>query len=353
MKLILAALPTLLALSFGLRVSKREICTVSSHNDPSKDDVPAISAALKKCGDTGRVLLPANQTFHIRSPLSLSSCRACDFQINGLLKVSDDWHYWRQQPAAFIVPNTTAAIIRSEGNTGIIDANFFGLLNNYTTLPPAEQQRIPKLFNIEKESYQVLISNLVIKNTPGTAFFVSSNSTALRFYGLHFANEGAVGFEIENAKHVYLWNNTIRANHACVQVRTNVENFQVEESNCIITAAEKRSTSGIEFQLVVREFASYIRNIFARKVRIAGAANGVVFWTGQHKDEYHTVEVYNATFRDFELEETAQAVYLEQCEEGKYGDGWWRAALNVSEVLFRNWSGQVERESELTCTAEC
>src|SRR5262245_17261869 len=99
------------ALSASSPTKKREVCTVKSFGDPLSDDVPAIVEALKRCGDSGRILLPADQTFRIRSPLDLSPCQACDFQINGFLSIAPDWDYWEKQSAVFKISKTTAAVI--------------------------------------------------------------------------------------------------------------------------------------------------------------------------------------------------------------------------------------------------
>ena len=70
-------------------------CTPSSAGNSSIDDVPAISKALSTCGNGGTIIIPAGETFMIRSPLGFQNCSGCNFQIEGTLKVSDDLHYWR------------------------------------------------------------------------------------------------------------------------------------------------------------------------------------------------------------------------------------------------------------------
>ncbi len=69
-------------------------CTPTSAGSSSVDDVPAISKALSTCVDGGTIIIPAGKTFAIRSPLNFSNCHACNFQIDGTLKVSDDLNYW-------------------------------------------------------------------------------------------------------------------------------------------------------------------------------------------------------------------------------------------------------------------
>ena len=77
-------------------VSHHQLETVSI------DDVPAISEALSTCGNGGTIIIPANETFMIRSPLDFSNCSACDFQLEGTLKLSDDLVYWERKIAFLI-----------------------------------------------------------------------------------------------------------------------------------------------------------------------------------------------------------------------------------------------------------
>lgn len=320
--------------------SKRQICTAQSFNDPLVDDVPAINAVLQQCGDTGRILLPANTTSTLRSPLDLSSCRRCDFQINGLINISPDWDYWEKQSAAFLIPNSTAVIIRSESDTGVIDAQKFGWGGD-----AEKSNRVPKLFSVEKESYQIHIRDLKIRNAPGTIFRVSGNSTAVRFYGIDIETEAHTGYEVEEVRHVYLWNNTVRAKGACVKILPNSSNVQVEESTCIAAAANDESTpSGIELRFDGRSEGrgggwAWIRNVLVKKMRAVGGMNIVAFMArGDGK-----VEIRNVTFTDISIEGIAKrAVYLEQ------GSAVW----NVTEVKFNNFTGKAEEEADMKCKGE-
>lgn len=325
-----------LALSSAFpRIRKREVCTVESFNNSLVDDVPTIAAALKKCGDGERILLSKDTTYTIRSPLDLSPCKACDFQINGLLKISHDWDYWAKQTAVFKIPNMTAAIIRSDGNTGIIDTQSLGLADP-STIAAAQ---IPKLFSISDKSYQIHVRDLKIKNVPGTAFYVHSDSTAVRFYGIEFENAATTGYLVYQAQHVYLWNNTIRASSTCVAVLPNSTNIQIEESTCITTGSSATSF-GIELRLLASTGLGWIRNVFVKKVKAVGGMNVIAFSAGRGGGGPHTIEITNATFTNITIEGPAErAVYLQQDE----------TVLNATKVTFENFQGEAEKESPLAC----
>lgn len=60
--------------------------------------------------------------FMIRSPLDFSNCSACDFQLEGTLKLSDDLDYWERK-IAFLIANASGAIFHSLAGAGLIDGS--------------------------------------------------------------------------------------------------------------------------------------------------------------------------------------------------------------------------------------
>ncbi|PVI05663.1 glycoside hydrolase family 28 protein [Periconia macrospinosa] len=320
------------------KLYKRAICTVNSLNDPDKDDAPAINSALETCAQ-GTTILPGNQTFTIQTPLNLSSCRACNLEINGILALSPDWNLWKSQPAAIQIPGTTAAVISSGENTGLINANNFGRCQQETN--PTEIT-LPSLFSITNKSYQIHIRNLKTENVPGTAFNVTSGSSAVRFYGIEFVNSAGTGYHVEQAQHVYVWNNTVRATQTCVSIYPNSSNIQVEESTCIITATSGQSGFKLGFQDSSSMGLDWIRNILVRSVKAIGSMNVVVFHPGSSGGDGQPVpvEITNATFTDITISGPAkQAVLVEEGEN----------PLTAKEISFNAFRGEVEENDEIKC----
>jgi len=318
------------------KIHKRALCTVESFDDPLVDDVPAITDALQKCGDRGSVILPANQTFHIRSPIDLSPCRRCGFQVNGLFSLSSDWDYWQKQTAVFLIYNSTNAIIHSDDKTGTIDGNNFGWAGN-SSFP----DHVPTLFSISHQSHQIYIRNLHLKNVPGTAFHVSSASSAVRIDGIDFQTPAATGYLVEQAQHVYVWNSTIRATESCLSILINSSNVQVEESTCITTGTNS-AQSGFELQVGAGTGPGWIRNVFVKSIKAFGSMNVVSFLAGSGEAEPHPVEINNATFTNIIFEGHARkAVKL---EEG-------RNTLTATSVTFRDFEGDVQEAADLTCSS--
>jgi hypothetical protein len=333
MKFTLLLLSGITASFASIEKVKRATCTVQSLNDPLKDDVPAITEALQQCGNGGKVLFPVNQTFHIRSPIDLSSCRICNLQIDGLLSVSPEWGYWEKQTAVFQLSKTSNAIIYSHGATGIIDANNFGSGSN----PPA---RVPDLFSISRGSYQVHIRDLQVRNAPGTAFHVS-NSSAIRFYTVNIQGPVGTGYLVDQTQHVYVWNNTIRATRSCVLITPNSSNVQVEESTCIATGTHD-AHSGFEFRFGAGTGLDWIRNVFVRKIKTVGNMNVVSFLAGSGAGKPHPVEIDNTTFMDITLQGPAKKAV--NVEEGLN-------TLNATDVAFRAFVGEAQKESDLRCAS--
>jgi len=104
-------------------LAKRATCTPKSGGSASVDDVPAIVAAIKSCGNGGIIVIPAGLTYQIRSPLELTGCKDCELQIEGILKMSEDLDYWNGVRDTFHVSGITGATITSVTGSGLIDGN--------------------------------------------------------------------------------------------------------------------------------------------------------------------------------------------------------------------------------------
>jgi hypothetical protein len=316
------------------RLHRRATCIVASLGDPLADDVPVITAALHNCGHDGSVVLPENQTFHIRSPLDLSPCRRCNFQINGLLSISSDWDYWQQQTAVFALSNTTNAIMDGS-KTGSIDANNFGWAGDSSLL-----DRVPTLFSIGQKSYQVYVRQLKIKNVPGTAFQISSGSNAIRFQAIDFVTPAETGYLVEQAQHVYVYNNTIRATHSCVSILPNSSNVQVETSTCIAVGTASTS-SGFELRFGASTGLRWIRNVFVKGIRGSFVTDVLAFLVESAYAGPQPVEITNATFTDVVWEGRAHAAL--RIEEGQN-------VLAVEDVVLESFGGEVQEAADLTCS---
>jgi galacturan 1,4-alpha-galacturonidase len=316
------------------RIHRRATCTVSSLADPLANDVPAITAALQTCGHDGSIVLPENQTFQIRSPIDLSPCRRCNFQIDGTLNVSSDWGYWQTQNTIFTISNATNAIIDGS-KTGTIDGNNFGRTGDNGLLDHA-----PTLFSISQKSYQVYVRQFKIKNVPGIVFQVSSGSNAIRFQAIDFVTPAETGYLVEQAQHVYVYNNTIRATHSCVSILPNSSNVQVEASTCI-TNGTAATSSGFELRFGASAALQWIRNVFVKGIRGSFSTDVLAFRVGSAYAAPQPVEITNVTFSDIVWDGRAHAAF--ELAEG-------RNALTAKDVSLESFSGAVQEAADLSCS---
>lgn len=107
----------------GNHIEKRATCTVTSAQSVSVDDVPAIQAAIKSCGDGGVIVIPAGYTYQIRTTLDFTGCINCEVQIEGTLKLSSDTAFWNGVRAVMLLSNVKGATIHSKTGSGVVDGN--------------------------------------------------------------------------------------------------------------------------------------------------------------------------------------------------------------------------------------
>jgi hypothetical protein len=315
--------------------TKRSLWTVRSLNYPLTDDVPNIAAALHDCGNSGSIILAVNETFNIRSPIDLSSCRRCNFQIGGSLLLSSEWSYWQKQSAVINMLSVPNAVITG-GGTSLIDANSLGWAGAPTE---ASLENTPKLFSISHQSYQVYIRNPQIYNAPRTLFHVDSESSAVHFKSIEIQTPAATAYSIENSKQVYVWNNTIRATNSCVVIALNTTNIQVEGTACRTDELDEPPT-GIELRFYGGS-SNWNRNPSVKSFRTTGWVNAVAFIAGQKEDGPQFLELKNAIFTDIDVRTAArQDVFI----------GAHQTSLDAIDVSFRSFEGQVEYESDMQCT---
>src|SRR5690348_17214127 len=105
------------SLSFNA-ISKREPCIVQAGGFEALDDSPVINAAIKRCGDGGTIILPADQAYSILSPISFSGCNACDVQLEGRLIFTTQPEAFYNAPAYITLSGLNGAKFRSLTGTG-------------------------------------------------------------------------------------------------------------------------------------------------------------------------------------------------------------------------------------------
>ncbi|KAF7318960.1 Extracellular exo-polygalacturonase [Mycena chlorophos] len=179
----------LVGLSFGLvqaitpteaYVAKRAACTPASANNIATDDVPSIAAAIKSCGNGGTIVIPAGQTYSIRSTLSFAGCVNCNFHVEGTLLLSNDTTFWNGKGSVYEVTSITGLHMQSVTGTGVIDGNglpFWTLFSSNSSFAR------PTILTITS-SRDVTISNLKFLNAPNVFHSVGGDSTNILYESL-------------------------------------------------------------------------------------------------------------------------------------------------------------------------
>ena len=143
---------------------KRDPCTPLANGYEMIDDTPAINAALVACGNGGTIILPASETYSIRTPIDFTPCKNCDFQIEGtLIAARGQWDYWNDKNTASIwrMDGVKGVRIRSVTGSGVVDGN---AIDYYIGRWDSGYASTKAFADIKNGSSNILIENLVMKN---------------------------------------------------------------------------------------------------------------------------------------------------------------------------------------------
>src|SRR5262245_50617234 len=99
------------------------ICESYANGYELIDDAPSINKAIEECGPGSTIVL-RDPFYSIRSPINLSNCHDCAFEIEGTLVIArGQWDYWRSVDSVFTISNTTRLHMHSVTGNGVIDGN--------------------------------------------------------------------------------------------------------------------------------------------------------------------------------------------------------------------------------------
>ncbi|KAJ7593818.1 glycoside hydrolase family 28 protein [Mycena floridula] len=218
------ALSYTLGLGVAASIEKRATCTVASAGDAGTDDVPAIQAAIKSCGNGGIIVLSAGKTYALRSTLSFAGCVACEMQIEGTLKLSDDLDFWNGVRNAIVISGIKTALIHSVTGTGLIDGNG---VPYWTEFAADSSYARPTMLSVEGGSSGITIKSFRMKNPPNVFYSVSGASTNIIFDSLKLdatatatvTPKNTDGFDIGSSKFVTVRNTTVTNQDDCVVLK--------------------------------------------------------------------------------------------------------------------------------------
>jgi galacturan 1,4-alpha-galacturonidase len=325
----------LLLLASGLSEAQQRPCIPIPSNlttPDSADDVPAIEAVIKDCGDGGTILFPSSRLYQIGSPLDLSSCHGCTFQIDGTLNISalDTWTKWRDQSSMFELVGASNVTI--SGN-GLINGNnwdssrFFGP----TTM-----------FNITSAS-NIRISGLTIRS-PKANMFVIRDSRDIQVSSLSLStnldpnspvtySSWVNGFDIAVSSNIDISSQmSITGVSECVVVHGGVNSTSISGLNCAGTQG------GVIID--VQRYDSFIErpisNLSFTNLTIVDA-----YWATGILSRGGTLMADNVTWQDVRVRGVMRALYVVGCQgSGCYGPQNPGTLFKTRNITFVNYEGQ-------------
>ncbi|KAF2727055.1 pectin lyase-like protein [Polyplosphaeria fusca] len=191
-----------LAIAIPNELQVRDPCKPLAQGWEQVDDAPAINDALKACGKGGTIVIPADQTYSIRSPIDFSPCKQCDFQIEGtLLSSRDQWNYWYNDVDSIMTfANVHGARVRSITGSGVIDGN---AVDYYNSRWDSGLGRGKGFVHITNGSSDIRFENLRMKNVMQRFFLLDGQSVNMSFEGLALGVEGQWGLYPRNEQETF------------------------------------------------------------------------------------------------------------------------------------------------------
>ncbi|KAF2878501.1 pectin lyase fold/virulence factor [Massariosphaeria phaeospora] len=272
-------------------ILRRDPCTPLASGYEAIDDSPAINDALKACGSGGTIVLPADQTYSIYTPIDFTPCKSCDFQIEGQLIIAGNrWEYWAGMDSVFTLSGVHDVRVRSLSGKGLIDGNAIGY---YTTRFDSGVNAEVPFARITNGSSGISIENLTMKNVMHRFFRVERSSTNISLSNLKLSMEqqwglnprsqhDAVGIELVDTTNVAIsnvdMNVKVRQAHApgtagiCVAIDVLTHNVTVRNMTCTGAFGGALITLGIagNTRLTPEQEANTVSNIYVSDLTFDG-----------------------------------------------------------------------------------
>ncbi|KAJ7036857.1 glycoside hydrolase family 28 protein [Mycena alexandri] len=320
-------------------LAKRATCTPVSAGDAGTDDVPAIEAAFKSCGNGGVIVIPAGRTYAIRSTLSFAGCVNCDFQIEGTLKMSEDLTFWNGVSTVISINAISGGMMRSVTGTGIVDGNG---VPYWIAFAANSSYARPTLVSITGASKGITISNLRFKNPANVFHSVNGGSTNILYENLRMdATSTATaiakntdGFDVGASTFVTIKNTTVVNQDDCVALKPGSNFALVSGITC--TGSHGLSVGSLGGGAGSTDA---VTNAFLGPATMINSAKavGIKLWEGGSAHGVATVT--NVTWSDITVQNCDYAVQIQSCYEAANTSNCISNTDKLTAVTFENFSG--------------
>ncbi|KAF5383596.1 hypothetical protein D9615_003576 [Tricholomella constricta] len=318
----------------GTPVEKRATCTVTSAGNAGIDDVPAIEAAIKSCGNGGIIVLPAEKTYMIRSTLDFTGCVGCEVQIEGTMKLSDDTTFWNGVRAAILLTNVSGATVHSKTGTGLVDGNGVPFWQKFASDSSFAR---PTLMYINGGS-KIIVEDLTFKNAPNVFHSVVGGATNIIYRGLTLkavatptaTPKNTDGFDIGASTYVTVTRTTVQNQDDCVAFKAGVNYVTVTDITCT-------GSHGLSVGSLAKTNNDVVSNVYVSGATMIDStkATGIKLYDGASGHGVATVR--NVTFDRVTVDNCDYAAQIQSC----YGSTSTCVASKhtVTDVYWTNFQG--------------
>lgn len=248
----------------------------------------------------------------IRTPLDFSSCNACDFQIEGTLKVSEDLSYWNGRTAFFMWRKLAGMTVRSLTGSGVIDGSGQIYWDYYAT---NRTYRRPSLLYFSNTS-AVTLSNIQLKDAPNVFISVKDGSIDTKFMDLALSavsmskNQplNTDGFNIGDSSYITLDNIQVRNDDDCVAFQSGADYISVNNITCIGSHGLSIGSLGL-----FNGHTYVVKNVHVSDVRMINSSKAVGIKLYPGGPSHGLVFVSNITFERVTAVNCDYAFQVQSC----------------------------------------
>ncbi|KAJ7082863.1 extracellular exo-polygalacturonase [Mycena belliarum] len=319
--------------------TRRATCTPISAGSSGIDDVPAIEAAFKSCGNGGIIVIPAGKTYAIRSTLDFTGCVNCDFQIEGTLKMSEDLEYWNGKAAVLSLNAITGAKMHSVTGTGLIDGNG---VPYWIEFAANHSYRRPTLVSITGKSKSITISNLRFKNPANVFHSVGGGSTNILYDALRLdatststaTAKNTDGFDVGASTFVTIRNTTVVNQDDCVALKAG-SNF------ALVTGITCTGSHGLSVGSLGGGAGSTdsVTNAFLGPATMIDSAKAVGIKLYEGGSAHGVASVSNVTWSGITVKNCDYAVQIQSCYSAADTTNCVANTDRLTDITFENFSG--------------
>ncbi|KAJ3193432.1 hypothetical protein HDU83_007798 [Entophlyctis luteolus] len=330
-------------------------CTPVSGGSASIDDSPAINSAISMCAAGGTIVIPAGKTFMIASPLLFTGCTGCIFQIEGTLKVKNDYSYWQFHKQIMLVSNINGLTMTSTSGTGLFDGNGQA---SYDAFAANTSLVRPTLLYITGSS-SITVSNLHFKNAPNVFISTTGSSAGIVFDSLVLkavslssnAAKNTDGFDIGSSNNVVLQNITVTNDDDCIAFKPGANGVVVNKITC--SGSHGISVGSLGGKAGTIDIVNNVTVTSATMVNSTKAV-GIKLYSGG--STHGSALVTNVTFDGVTVKNSGYAVQIQSCYNSADTCSSSPSTATITGVYFKNFSGTTSTEygttvSNINCPA--